>query len=103
MKRRRCCICIRSTPRRAGSRAGDRVRVFNDRGSLLLKASVKCGDGKPGAARSDPRPVDTVGKRAADGRNANVLTSDALRIWAADRRSTTAWLRWSDAATSSPW
>ena len=55
-------------------RTGDRVRVFNDRGSLLLKANVD-GVVQPGVARS---PSTRWLKRASDGRNANVLTSDRL-------------------------
>jgi anaerobic selenocysteine-containing dehydrogenase len=62
-----------------GIAAGDRVRVFNDRGSLLLKAAVtKMASESPvprGVARS---PSTRWAKRAADGRNANVLTSERL-------------------------
>jgi anaerobic selenocysteine-containing dehydrogenase len=57
-----------------GIRSGDRVRVFNDRGSLLLQAEVD-GVVQPGVARA---PSVRWPKRAADGRNANVLTSDRL-------------------------
>jgi len=53
---------------------GDRVRVFNDRGSLLLKARVD-GVVQPGVARA---PSTRWLKRASDRRNANVLTSDRL-------------------------
>jgi len=53
---------------------GDRVRVFNDRGSLLLAASVD-GVAPPGVVRI---PSVRWARRAADGRNANVLTSDRL-------------------------
>ncbi len=59
-------------------RSGDRVRVFNDRGSLLLKAKVATqnnGVVQAGVVRS---PSTRWLKRAADGRNANVLTSDRL-------------------------
>ena len=73
-RRRRCCICIRPTPSRAAIRTGDRVRVFNDRGSLLLKADVD-GVVQAGVARA---PSVRWHKRAADGRNVNVLTSDRL-------------------------
>jgi anaerobic selenocysteine-containing dehydrogenase len=58
-----------------GIAAGDRVRVFNDRGSLLLKAAVaKAAESpvQPGVARS---PSTRWAKRAADRRSANVLTS----------------------------
>ena len=61
-----------------GIAAGDRVRVFNDRGSLLLKAAVKCAQEspvQPGVTRS---PSTRWAKRAADGRNANALTSERL-------------------------
>ena len=54
--------------------SGDRVRVFNDRGSLLLKASVD-GMVQAGVARA---PSTRWPKRAADGRNANALTSSRL-------------------------
>src|SRR4029077_19384636 len=56
-------------------RTGDRVRVFNDRGSLLLKANVN-GMVQAGVARA---PSTRWLKRASDGRNVNVLTSDRLR------------------------
>ncbi len=55
-------------------RTGDRVRIFNDRGSLLLKASVN-GMVQAGVARA---PSTRWLKRASDGRNVNVLTSDRL-------------------------
>jgi anaerobic selenocysteine-containing dehydrogenase len=55
-------------------RTGDRVRVFNDRGSLLLKADVD-GVVQAGVARA---PSTRWLKRASDGRNANALTSDRL-------------------------
>ena len=55
-------------------RTGDRVRVFNDRGSLLLKANVN-GMVQAGVARA---PSTRWLKRASDGRNVNVLTSDRL-------------------------
>lgn len=57
---------------------GDRVRVFNDRGSLLLKAVVKCdaeSPVRPGVVRA---PATRWGKKAVDGQNANALTSDRL-------------------------
>jgi anaerobic selenocysteine-containing dehydrogenase len=55
-------------------RTGDRVRAFNDRGSLLLQAKVD-GVVPAGVARA---PSTRWPKRAADGRNANALTSDRL-------------------------
>jgi anaerobic selenocysteine-containing dehydrogenase len=55
-------------------RNGDRVRAFNDRGSLLLKAKVD-GMVQPGVVRA---PSTRWLKRASDGRNANALTSDRL-------------------------
>jgi anaerobic selenocysteine-containing dehydrogenase len=61
-----------------GIAEGDRVRVFNDRGSLLLKAAVKSdaqSPVRPGVARA---PATRWGKKALDGRNANALTSDHL-------------------------
>ena len=53
---------------------GDRVRVFNDRGSLLLKAEIS-GTVCAGVARA---PSVRWPKRSVDGRNANALTSDRL-------------------------
>ena len=53
---------------------GDRVRMFNDRGSLLLKAHVD-GVVQAGVVRS---PSTRWLKRASDARNVNVLTSDRL-------------------------
>jgi len=55
-------------------RTGDRVRVFNDRGSVLLKAKVD-GVVQAGVVRS---PSTRWLKRSTDGRNANALTSDRL-------------------------
>jgi anaerobic selenocysteine-containing dehydrogenase len=55
-------------------RTGDRVRAFNDRGSLLLQAKVD-GMVPSGVVRA---PSTRWLKRAADGRNANALTSDRL-------------------------
>lgn len=55
-------------------RTGDRVRVFNDRGSLLLKANVD-GVVQAGVVRA---PSTRWLKRSSDGRNANALTSDRL-------------------------
>jgi anaerobic selenocysteine-containing dehydrogenase len=55
---------------------GDRVRVFNDRGSLLLHAEVASTSSvSPGVVRA---PSVRWPKKAADGRNANALTSDRL-------------------------
>ena len=57
-----------------GIQNGDRVRAFNDRGSLILTAKV---DGV--VARGVVRvPSTRWGKRAPDGRSANALTSDRL-------------------------
>jgi len=64
-------------PADAGPRAihsGDRVRVFNDRGSLFLKANVD-GVVQAGVVRA---PSTRWLKRASDGRNVNALTSDRL-------------------------
>jgi len=62
-----------------GIAAGDRVRVFNDRGSLLLLAAVAKmaaeSPVQPGVTRA---PSSRWPKRAADGRNANALTSERL-------------------------
>ena len=58
---------------------GDRVRAFNDRGALLLKARIEGsnGDGMvgPGVVRV---PAVRWAKVAEDRRSANVLTSDRL-------------------------
>jgi anaerobic selenocysteine-containing dehydrogenase len=54
--------------------SGDQVRVFNGRGSCLLRAEVD-GMSRPGVATA---PSIRWNKRAADGRNLNVLTSDRL-------------------------
>jgi anaerobic selenocysteine-containing dehydrogenase len=55
-------------------RTGDRVRVFNDRGSVLLTAHID-GVVRPGVARS---PATRWLKRSEDRRNINALTSDRL-------------------------
>jgi anaerobic selenocysteine-containing dehydrogenase len=57
-----------------GIRTGDLVRVFNDRGSLLLRAAVD-GVVPPGVTRV---PAVRWPKLAQDGRNANALTSERL-------------------------
>jgi formylmethanofuran dehydrogenase subunit D len=57
-----------------GIQTGDRVRAFNDRGSLLLTAEVD-GVVPPGIVRA---PSVRWNKRSADGRNANALTSDRI-------------------------
>ena len=57
-----------------GIQTGDRVRVFNDRGSLLLRANVN-GVVQPGVARA---PSVRWNKSAEDGSNVNVLTSERL-------------------------
>ena len=59
-----------------GISAGDRVRVFNDRGSLLLTAAVAAESPvPPGVTRA---PSTRWAKKAADGRSANALTSERL-------------------------
>jgi anaerobic selenocysteine-containing dehydrogenase len=60
--------------RARGISSGDPVRVFNDRGSLLLKAEVD-GGVCPGVVRV---PAVRWNKRAPDRRNPNALTSDRL-------------------------
>jgi anaerobic selenocysteine-containing dehydrogenase len=57
-----------------GISSGDRVRAFNDRGSLLLVAEVD-GVAPPGVVRA---PSVRWNKRSPDGCNANALTSDRL-------------------------
>ncbi len=57
-----------------GIASGDRVRVFNDRGSLLLVAEVD-GVVPPGVVRP---PSVRWNKLSPDRRNANALTSDRL-------------------------
>jgi anaerobic selenocysteine-containing dehydrogenase len=57
-----------------GIRTGERVRAFNDRGSLVLTAEVD-GVVKPGVVRA---PSVRWAKQAQDGCNANALTSDRL-------------------------
>jgi anaerobic selenocysteine-containing dehydrogenase len=57
-----------------GIEDGDRVRIFNDRGSLLLKAHVN-GSVPTGVVRA---PAVRWNKRSEDGHGANVLTSDRL-------------------------
>jgi anaerobic selenocysteine-containing dehydrogenase len=57
-----------------GIHNGDRVRAFNDRGSLLLTAEVD-GVVSPGVVRA---PSVRWNKFAPDGRNVNALTSDRL-------------------------
>jgi anaerobic selenocysteine-containing dehydrogenase len=54
-----------------GIRDGDRVRVFNDRGSYMLKARVN-GKPRPGVVVA---PSVWWKKHAPDGRNANNVTS----------------------------
>ena len=57
-----------------GIHNGDRVRAFNDRGTLILTAEVD-GVVAPGVVRV---PSVRWARRAADGRSANALTSDRL-------------------------
>jgi anaerobic selenocysteine-containing dehydrogenase len=60
--------------RARGIASGDRVRVFNERGSCTLTASVD-GVVRPGVVWA---PAVRWNKLAADRRNANALTSDRL-------------------------
>lgn len=60
--------------RERGIETGDLVRVFNDRGSLLLTADVD-GGVRQGVVRA---PAVRWAKRAPDSRNTNALTSDRL-------------------------
>ena len=57
-----------------GVRDGDRVRVFNGRGSVLLRASVD-GVVGPGVVRA---PAVRWAKLSESGRSINALTSDRL-------------------------
>jgi anaerobic selenocysteine-containing dehydrogenase len=57
-----------------GIESGDRVRAFNDRGSIVLTADVD-GTVREGVVRA---PSVRWNKRAQDMRNANALTSDRL-------------------------
>lgn len=57
-----------------GIHNGDRVRAFNDRGSIVLTAEVD-GVVAPGVVRI---PSSRWIRRAPDGRNANALTQDRL-------------------------
>jgi anaerobic selenocysteine-containing dehydrogenase len=59
---------------RRGIRNGDRVRAFNDRGSMILSAEVD-GIVPPGVVRA---PSVRWSKLSPDGYNANALTSDRL-------------------------
>ncbi len=59
---------------RRGIQSGDRVRVFNDRGSCVLDAQVD-GMVREGVARA---PSVRWNRLAVDGRNVNALTSDRL-------------------------
>src|SRR6202035_1075457 len=56
---------------RRGIQSGDRVRAFNDRGSLLLTAAVDGVVGE-GVVRA---PSVRWAKLSPDGRNVNALTS----------------------------
>jgi len=57
-----------------GIQSGDRVRAFNDRGSILLVAAVD-GIVAPGVVRA---PSTRWAKLSPGGRNVNALTSDRL-------------------------
>jgi anaerobic selenocysteine-containing dehydrogenase len=60
--------------RQRGIENGDRVRIFNQRGSCTLVAAVD-GEVRPGVVFA---PSVRWNKHAADHRNINVLTSDRL-------------------------
>ena len=62
-----------------GIHSGDRVRVFNGRGALTLKADVN-GGSKPSSVRPGVVRAPSVrwNKRSEDRSNANALTSDRL-------------------------
>jgi anaerobic selenocysteine-containing dehydrogenase len=57
-----------------GISTGDQVRMFNDRGSVLLRADVN-GRVRPGVVAA---PAVRWGKRARDRRNVNAVTSERL-------------------------
>jgi anaerobic selenocysteine-containing dehydrogenase len=61
-----------------GIQTGDRVRAFNDRGALLMKAHVANSNTGMVAAGVVRAPAIRWAKNAEDGRSANVLTSDNL-------------------------
>ena len=63
-----------SDARQRGIATGDRVQMFNDRGSCMLVADVN-GTVRPGVVWA---PSLRWNKLAPDGRNANALTSDRL-------------------------
>jgi len=62
-----------------GIQTGDRVRLFNDRGSLMLRADVdgvvSPGMVRPGVVRA---PAVRWSKKADDGAGVNALTSERL-------------------------
>jgi anaerobic selenocysteine-containing dehydrogenase len=73
--RQTATLAINSLDARArGVRTGDRVRIFNDRGSCLLAAEVD-GVVSEGVVRA---PSVRWNKLAEDSRNINALTSDRL-------------------------
>jgi anaerobic selenocysteine-containing dehydrogenase len=57
-----------------GIRHADQVRVYNDRGACLLRASVD-GRVRPGVVCA---PSTRWGKRAPDRHNINALTSERI-------------------------
>ncbi len=68
-------------PRDAAPRAienGDRVRLYNDRGSLVLCARVASESDTVVQAGVVRAPSTRWAKRSPDGRNVNALTSDRL-------------------------
>ncbi len=73
-RRNRTSTSIPTTPRRAASREGDLVRVFNDRGAFGARARV--------TEKARPGCVVAVSlwwhKLSPDGTNANQVTSQRL-------------------------
>ena len=57
-----------------GIETGDTVRIFNDRGSLMLRAMVD----ETVSAGVTRAPAVRWNKRSADGHNANALTAERL-------------------------
>ena len=63
---------------RRGIQTGDRVRAFNERGTLLLKAHVADSSTGMVALGVVRAPAIRWAKNAEDSRSANVLTGDSL-------------------------
>ena len=74
-KASRASTSIPPTPRRAASRDGDRVRVFNDRGSFAAAARVSTASRAAGVVVA---PSVWWKKLSPDGRNANDVTSQRI-------------------------